>query len=108
MNMKFFCKPNLWLIVKLLCFALVIVQTSLSVKDNFFSGKTVTRSKVTQLNMEEFPLLINIIVKPGFDTKRLRDHGYADVFSYFSGLNQHANGTNVGNTNGNLFILGRF
>ena len=108
MNMKFFCKLHLWFIVKLLCFALVIVQTSLSVKNNFFSGKTVTRSKVTQLNMEEFPMLINIIVKPGFDTKRLWDHGYANVYSYFLGLNQHANGTNVGNAKGNLFILGRF
>ena len=58
--------------------------------------------------MEEFPMLINIIVKPGFDTKRLWDHGYANVYSYFLGLNQNANGTNVGNAKGNLLILGRF
>ena len=48
-------------------------------------------------------MLLNIIVKPGFDKKRLLEYGYADVYSYFMGLNHHANKTNEGTGKGNMF-----
>ena len=35
--------------------------------------------------IDDFPLILNIIVKPGFNDKILCEHGYDNAFYYFSG-----------------------
>ena len=52
-------------------------------------GKTVTTTLLTKLNEVEFPVFLNYIVKPGFDTKKLVDHEYSNVYSYFSALDEN-------------------
>ena len=65
------------------CLALVIVQTGINTRNKFFSGKTETSTKVTKI--DDFPLIVNIIVKPGFNDTILCEHGYDNVYYYFSG-----------------------
>ena len=79
-----FCN-RFWTVFKLICLFLVIIQTFLSTKNNFFEGKTVTSSIDKRLYEVEFPITFNIIVTPGFDSEKLREHGFNDSFSYYSG-----------------------
>ena len=71
-------------LIKLACLSLVIAQTFDNIRNNFFTGKTVTSTRVNKIG--DIPLILNIIVKPGFDDKKLCEHGYANVFTYFSGI----------------------
>jgi hypothetical protein len=81
---KITLRGKIWFLIKLACLTLVIAQTSVNIRNNFFSGKTITSTRVTKT--DDIPLILNIIVKPGFDAKRLCKHGYDNVYRYFSGL----------------------
>jgi hypothetical protein len=81
---KITMRGTIWFLIKLSCLTLVIVQTGLNIQDNFFSGKTVTSTRVNKI--DDIPLILNIIVKPGFDNKKLCEHGYVYVYDYFSGI----------------------
>ena len=59
---------------------------------------------VTKLSEVEFPVILNIIVKPGFDTKKLVDHGYSNVYSYFSGLDEEKPNLTYANITGQYII----
>ena len=78
---------HLWTFIKLLCLSLVILQTALTIKGSFYSGKTVTTSTVQKLKDSTFPVVFNIIVKPGFDELKLEELGYTDAYWYFMGKN---------------------
>jgi hypothetical protein len=81
---KITLRGKIWFLIKLACLILVIGQTSVNIRNNFFSGKTITSTRVTKTG--DIPLILNIIVKPGFDDKRLCKHGYDNVYRYFSGI----------------------
>ena len=81
------CRKNVWIVVQLLCLALVIIQTVLSVSESFFSGKTVTTSTVGKLKDVVFPVILNLIVTPGFSRAKLHQFGFKDVYKYFKGRN---------------------
>ena len=89
------CRERFWLILKLVCLLLVIIQTLFSVSENFFSGKTITSSTSGKLEDIEFPLVLNVVVTPGFNQSRLIQEGFKDVYQYFKGRNQ-ANRSVVG------------
>ena len=80
---KITIRGTIWFFIKLACLILVIVQTGINIRDNFFTGKTVTYNRVNKIN--GFPLILNIIVKPGFNDTILCEHGYDNVYYYFSG-----------------------
>ena len=79
---KITLRGSAWFLIKLACLTLVIVQTGINIRNNFFTGKTVTSTRV--IKIDDIPLILNIIVKPGFDDKKLCEHGYTDTYSYFS------------------------
>ena len=66
-------------IIKIICLILVILQTFWTIKNKFYSGKTFTNNGHKKLNDIEFPIVLNIIVKPGFDIKKLKENGYKNV-----------------------------
>jgi hypothetical protein len=74
-----------WRAIQLICLLLVIFQTFLSINDNFYEGKTTTTIKETKLDEEEFPVVFNIVVKPGLDIEKLNKRGYATAHEYFMG-----------------------
>ena len=75
-------RGTIWFLIKLACLIIVIVQTGINIRDNFFTGKTVTSTRVKKI--DGFPLILNIIVKPGFNETILCEHGYANAYYYFS------------------------
>ena len=81
---KITLRGTIWFFIKLACLTLVIVQTGINIRNNFFTGKTVTSTRINQI--DDIPLILNIIVKPGFDDKKLCEHGYDNVYTYFSGI----------------------
>ena len=81
---KITLKGTIWFLIKLACLTLVIVQTGINIRNKFFSGKTVTSTRVTKI--DDFPLILNIIVKPGFNDSILCEHGYGDVYNYFADI----------------------
>jgi hypothetical protein len=80
---KITIRGTIWFLIKLTCLTLVIVQTGINIRDKFFSGKTVTSTRVNKI--EDIPLILNIIVKPGFNDTILCEHGYDSAYYYFSG-----------------------
>ena len=81
---KITLRGTTWFIIKLACLTLVIVQTGANIRNKLFSGKTVTSTRVTKIF--DVPLILNIIVKPGFNDTRLCEHGYDNAYQYFSGI----------------------
>ena len=68
-----------------------ILLTLLSINDNFYEGKTTTTIKETRLNENEFPVIFNLVVKPGFDIKKLNEQGYNTAHEYFMGSKKNSN-----------------
>ena len=93
---------KLWMIFKLICFIVVILQTLLSIQQSFFDGKTVKTIRDAKLDEIEFPVTFNIIVKSAFDKEKLIKHGFTDTYHYFTGtklkhcgIGWAGNGSNV-------------
>ena len=104
---------KLWKLLKLICLLTVLGQTVLNIQSTFYSGQTVTTYSVIKLDdVQELPLIFNIIVKPGFDEKKLLEQGFASTYDYFIGRRNSNNsvigwggqGINSSNVKGEIKI----
>ena len=66
---------------------LVIIQTSMSIRNSFFSGKTTTIRETKKIKDKDFqfPVKLIILVKLGLRLEKLIEFGYNGSYNYFHG-----------------------
>ena len=81
-------KRILWILAKLTCTALLIVQL-VHVLGGFIKP-TITRTWEEELPLQviDFPLVIKVCVSPAFNQTALHEVGYQNSWSYFAGLSK--------------------
>ena len=79
-------KRILWILVKLTCTALLIVQL-VHVLGGFIRP-TITRTWEEELPIQvfDFPVVIKVCVSPAFNQTALHEVGYQNSWSYFAGV----------------------
>jgi hypothetical protein len=82
------CSPRVLLsLAKLTCLAIVIIQTSLNIYDEFHTNKTEDDTYTKLLSKIEFPIVFNVIISPSFQAKKFKDFGFRSSLEYFLGMN---------------------
>ena len=84
-----------WIVIKLICLVFVILSTALNIYQAFFTDKSITKVQNKNLKDIEFPIIFNIMVKPGFNESILKDYGYESTIDYFLGTT-NINDNNIG------------
>ena len=66
---------------------LVIIQTSMSIRNSFYSGKTTTTRETKKIKDKDFqfPVKLYILVKSGLRIEKLIEFGYNGSYNYFHG-----------------------
>ena len=93
---------------------LVIIQTSMSIRNSFYSGKTTTIRETKKIKDKDFqfPVKMYILVKSGLRLEKLIEFGYNGSYNYFRGIsfNESEGGwasAKAGNVTGKI-NLGKF
>ena len=82
------CSPRVLLsLAKLACLAIVIIQTSLNIYDEFHTNKTEDDTYTKPLSKIEFPIVFNVIISPSFQAEKFKDFGFRSSLEYFLGMN---------------------
>ena len=77
-----------WWLFKFCCLMLVIIQTFMSIRNSFYSGKTTTTRETKKIKDKDFqfPVKLYILVKPGLRLDKLIEFGYNGSYNYFRGI----------------------
>ena len=74
------------ILINLVCLVGFLYQTIDETREQFCTGKTT--ADVSQISLKElnnFPVVFDFIVRPGFDMEELVQEGYNDIDDYFFG-----------------------
>ena len=72
---------------------LAILMTMQNMYDRYCTNKTHSVNEVISLQTLEFPVILSIIITPGFDLKALQEVGYSGANDYFLGVSRYKYGT---------------
>ena len=80
-------------VVQIILLIFAFSMTLGNIYDRYFTDKTHSVTEVASLQTLEFPVILSIIVTPGFDLQALKDVGYPNANAYFWGLGRYRSGT---------------
>ena len=61
-----------------------------NISENFYNpSKTRTSKHHEDLIDMEFPILLKLCIKPGYNWEKLQDYGYESDFHFYAGLSRH-------------------
>ena len=91
-------KESLWyrfvITLKLFCITGFLVQTSVNVKNVFWNRETSVNIRDVKISeMNNFPLVFKLLLRPGYDIMSLEKEGYSDLDFYFHGYSKYGYGT---------------
>ena len=90
-------KESLWyrfvITLKLFCITGFLVQTSVNVKNVFWNRETSVNIRDVKISeMNNFPLVFKLLLRPGYDIMSLEKEGYSDLDFYFHGYSKYGYG----------------
>ena len=80
-------------VVQILLLMLAISMTMHNIYDRYCTNRTHSVNEVTSLQSLEFPVILSIIITPGFNLQALEEVGYSGADAYFWGDSRYKYGT---------------